>query len=417
MSAAVFLALRQLWSRRGLYGIATCGVMLGVFPLIAISGILRGFQGKFVDTILKTGPHVVLVGKELGRAQRPLEIATTGPLVAHVAHEAPADRAARIDRPGEILASLERMRGVAAASESVVGTAILAVGARQYPIELRGVDPVKQDRVTPLRVNLVEGDFRTFLSSPDGAIVGAGIARDTGVKVGDSVTCASSRGGSVTLKIVGIFETSVNAIDKARVYVPLRLGQSILGRGDAIDRIDVRLDDPDRAEEVASRAERAFGYEAESWQETNANFLGLFAQQNTIIGFVILALLAVGGFGILSIQIMIVLQKRRDFAILRSVGFRRVDILAIVLVQGAIVACVGAAVGAVLGHVALDVLRHTKVTSGETFLHSETWIVAESPGPYVAAILFAIAVGVGSSVAPALQAARVEPVDVLRGQT
>jgi lipoprotein-releasing system permease protein len=417
MSAAIFLALRQLWSRRGLYGIATCGVMLGVFPLIAISGILRGFQGKFVDTILKTGAHVVLVGKELGRAERPLEIAANGPIVTDVAHEAPADRAARIERPGEILASLERMHGVAAASAGVVGTAILAIGAREYPIELRGVDPVRQDRVTPLRVNLIEGDYRTFVSSPDGAIVGAGIARDTGVKVGDSITCASSRGGRVTLEVVGVFETSVNAVDKARVYVPLRLGQSVLGRGDAIDRIDVRLDDPQRAEEIAARAERAFGYEAESWKEANANFLGLFAQQNTIIGVVIAALLAVGGFGILSIQIMIVLQKRRDFAILRSVGFRRADILAIVIVQGAIVASVGAAVGALLGHVALDVLRHTRVTSGETFLHADTWIVAESPGQYVAALLFAIAVGIGSSVVPALQASRVEPVDVLRGQT
>ena len=70
MSSPVFIALRQLWSRKFLYGIATCGVMLGVFPLIAITGILRGFQGKFVETVLKNSAHVVLFSKELRRAPR-----------------------------------------------------------------------------------------------------------------------------------------------------------------------------------------------------------------------------------------------------------------------------------------------------------------------------------------------------------
>jgi lipoprotein-releasing system permease protein len=309
------------------------------------------------------------------------------------------------------------MQGVRAASGIVLGTAILAQGAHETPIELRGVDPQRQDRVTPLRTTLTEGDFRTFLSLPDGALVGAGIARAMGLKPGDTVTCASSRGDKVALKVAGVFETSVNAIDKTRVYVPIRLAQSVLGKGDVIEHIEIRLDDPDRAEELASRTERVFGYDAESWQEANANFLGLFAQQNTIIGLVILALLAVGGFGILSIQIMIVLQKRRDIAILRSVGFARRDILEIVLLQGAIVAGIGAVVGALAGHFVLDVLRHTKVESGETFLHADTWIIHESPGQYLAAFAFALVVGLGSSLLPAWQASKVEPVDVLRGQT
>jgi lipoprotein-releasing system permease protein len=413
----VFVALRQLASRKLLYGIATCGVLLGVFPLIAITGILRGFQGKFVETILANTPHVVLYAKQLQRARRPLDSAFGGRVVAHVSHEAPSDRDARIDRPTEVARSLERLQGVKYATGVVVGTAILAVGAREHPVELRGISPLTQDRVTPIRANLIDGDFRDFVSAPDGVILGAGVARDTGAKVGDTVTCAASRGDRITLRVVGVFETSVNAIDKARVYVPLRLGQAILGRGEGIDRIEVRLQDGDRAQEIADRSERIFGYDAESWQEANANFLGLFAQQNTIIGFVIGALLAVGGFGILSIQIMIVLQKRRDIAILRSVGFRRADVLLIVLLQGMLVSGLGAVLGAVAGHFTLDTLRHTHVSSGETFLHADTWLIHESVLQYVLAFAFAIGVGLASSLLPAWQASRVEPVDVLRGQT
>jgi lipoprotein-releasing system permease protein len=114
---------------------------------------------------------------------------------------------------------------------------------------------------------------------------------------------------------------------------------------------------------------------------------------------------------------MIVLQKRRDIAILRSVGFRRADVLFIVLLQGMLVSGLGAVLGAIAGHVTLDTLRHTHVTSGETFLHADTWLIHESALQYVLAFAFAIGVGLGSSLLPAWQASRVEPVDVLRGQT
>src|SRR5262249_58767655 len=127
-----------------------------------------------------------------------------------------------------------------------------------------------------------------------------------------------------------------------------------------VGRIDVRLTNPDAAPAVTAAVERMFGYDAESWQETNANFLGLFAMQNTIISFVVGAILSVGGFGILAIQIMIVLQKTRDIAILRSVGFRRRDILTAFLLQGAIIALVGGALGDIVGHYVIVMLGKLK---------------------------------------------------------
>jgi lipoprotein-releasing system permease protein len=158
-----------------------------------------------------------------------------------------------------------------------------------------------------------------------------------------------------------------------------------------------------------------FGYDAESWQETNANFLGIFAMQDTIIDFVVTAILSVGGFGILAIQIMIVLQKTRDIAILRSVGFRRSDILAAFLLQGAIIALVGAAVGDVVGHYVIVALSHLK-THQEGLVKSETFLVHDDPRFYWYGTAFALLVGLLASVIPALRGSRVEPVDVLRGQ-
>jgi lipoprotein-releasing system permease protein len=189
----------------------------------------------------------------------------------------------------------------------------------------------------------------------------------------------------------------------------------LVGKPDIIGQIEVRLKDPEDAIAVNDQVEKMFGYDAESWKETNANFLSLFVMQNTIIGFVIGAILLVGGFGILSIQIMIVLQKQRDIAILRSIGLRRNDILAIFLVQGVLISLVGGLLGDGAGHLALMFIATLKVHM-EGLVKADSFIVADDPALYWYGLGFAVGVGTIASLVPAWRGSKVEPVDVLRGQ-
>ena len=146
-----------------------------------------------------------------------------------------------------------------------------------------------------------------------------------------------------------------------RVYVTLHNAQTLLGKPDIVGRIDIRLVDADAAPAVhGDRSSACSATTPRAGRRRTPTSSRLFAMQNTIISFVVGAILAVGGFGILAIQIMIVLQKTRDIAILRSVGFRRADILAAFLLQGAIIALVGAAVGDLAGHYVLVALSHLK---------------------------------------------------------
>lgn len=416
MSRVVFfIAMRQLWDRKLLNSIAVLGVTLGVLTLIAINGIMQGFQVKFITNILKISPHVTVFDKQL-RPAAPLLARFTGDFVAaRVSHETPTDRQLRINRPAEIVAALERMDGVLGASASLNGSAVLALGAKQYPVDLRGIDPVRQDRVTPISQYIQGGSYRALGSEPDGILLGSGVATRVGAKVGDTVVAGSPLGQKLNMKVVGIYEAGIPPVDASRVYVTVRNAQVLLGKPDIIGRIEMKLEDPDKAGAVAARLEGQLGYDAESWQETNANFLSLFAMQNTIIGFVVGAILAVGGFGILAIQIMIVLQKTRDIAILRSVGFRKSDILSAFLLQGAIIALVGAAVGDVVGHYAIVALGQMK-TKTEGLVKSDTFLVYDDPKFYVYGFAFALIVGIVASLIPAWRGSRVEPVDVLRGQ-
>jgi lipoprotein-releasing system permease protein len=125
--------------------------------------------------------------------------------------------------------------------------------------------------------------------------------------------------------------------------------------------------------------------------------------------------LMVGGFGILSIQIMIVLEKRRDIALLKSVGYSSRSVLAIFLAEGAVVAVIGAALGAAASHFVLAALRTIRSASGMGYVRPSTFAIYERPLVYVLAFGFAVGVGLLASLVPAWRASRVEPVDVLRG--
>ncbi len=411
----LFVSLRQLWERKLLNGIAVLGVMLGVLTLIGINGIMQGFQVKFLVNILKISPHVVIHDKQLRPSPSILARFSEGFVVTQVAHETPSDRQLRINRPFEIVRGIERMDGVVGAAASLAGSAVLAVGSKQYPVDLRGIDPARQDKVTPIAQFVDRGSYRALSASADAMVIGAGVAKELGVKVGDVVRCGAATGPTMNLKVVGIFDAALPPIDNRRVYVTVRTAQILLGKPDIVGQIEIKLRDPDSAPEVREKLERSLGYDAESWQEQNANFLALFKQQNMIISFVVGAILAVGGFGILAIQIMIVLQKTRDIAILRSVGFRRNDILAAFLLQGAIIASIGAAIGSVAGHYLVVFLGTLKIHQ-EGLVKSETFLVYEDPVFYFYGAGFALFVGLLASLIPALRASRVEPVDVLRGQ-
>jgi lipoprotein-releasing system permease protein len=411
----LFIALRQLWDRKLLNSIAVGGVVLGVVVLLCIKGIMHGFQEKFYSSILKISPHVTVLDRELRPAPSILARFADDFVATRVTHQSPSDRQTRIARPDEIVRAMEAMDEVVAASRSLVGSAVLALGSKEYSVELRGIDPERQKRVTPIADYIIAGSYHALDTTADGVLIGSGVATRLGAHEGDVLLCGSPRGERLSLKVVGVFEAAVPPVDNSRVYVTLRNAQTLLGRPDVVGRVEARLHHSDDAMQVAARFEKMFGYDAESWQETNANFLGIFQMQDTITDFVVAAILAVGGFGILAVQVMIVLQKTRDIAILRSVGFRRNDILTIFLLQGVIIAMCGGALGDLLGHYLIVALSHLK-THQEGLVKSEYFLVYDDPRVYGYGVAFALLVGVVASLIPAVRGSKVEPVDVLRGQ-
>ena len=415
MRVVIFLALRQLWERRLLSAIAVMAVMLGVMMLVSIRGIQLGFRNKFLQTIVRVTPQVAITDKKLSAEPPMLSAFYREPVAACIAHETEDDRRTRIERPGEVLRAVSSLEDVRAVAPSITGSALVTYAATELPCEIRGIDPVNQDRVTEIREYMVEGSWPEFAQSRDGTLLGVGAAQKLGVKVGDSVTMIGPRGVRLTAKVMGTFSFGVQGIDDGRAFIPLRMGQNLLSRPDVVSRIEVRLADPETADVYAERMQRLFGVETESWQKVNANLIGLFAVQDISTAFIIGAILIVGGFGILAIQIMIVLQKTRDVALLRATGFKRRDILRMFLMQGAIFATVGAVLGSLAGHFVLAGVSTIELKANTAFGKTDHMLVSDDPKMYLYGLGFALAVGLVASFLPALRGARVEPVDVLRG--
>jgi lipoprotein-releasing system permease protein len=300
------------------------------------------------------------------------------------------------------------------ASGVVLGEAGILVGASTTPVEIRGINIKDQEKVNPLGATLVAGSADSLNGSGDGVVLGNLLAEELHLSVGDTATMAAFGGVRQTFSVVGISQSGFTAFDKTRVYMTQKNAQQLLGRGDEISRIEIRLKNPYDADDVAKSLGQMFDYETESWQASNALWLALFEQLNTVTALILASLMLVGGFGILAVQIMTVVNKRRDIAILRSVGYRQSDIVMIFLMQGAVVSFIGAMAGSVVGHLVMEQFRTMRAATSA--LSGDRYVVHETVGMYIATTCFAIVVGIVASALPAHRASRVEPVDVLRGQ-
>ncbi len=410
-----FIAWRQLWAHKLLMGIAVLGVMLGVMMLIVMNAIMQGFQMKFKSEILRISPHVVLLDKKLGQDPSLGRLLFTGPTAFRLLHPEPGDRHDRIERPLDVVRTLEALPEVEAACQGLAGQAILSRGAQDLGVDLRGVLPVSQERCTPMSHSVVAGTFQGLDAASDGVVLGQGVADALGAQLGDRLRLVAPGGAPLSLRVIGVFDTGVPAVDKVRVYVRLHAAQEVLRRPSQVGRVEVRLRDPWTATAFAARVRAMTGHDAEGWLEQNANFLSLFDLQERVVAMVIGTVLLVGGFGILAVQIMSVLQKTRDVSILRSVGLRRRDILIGFLMQGAVVALSGATLGCLAGWRLVAFLGTLHVKS-EGILKSNVFVVYEDPMFYVYGFVFALVTGLTASLLPALRASKVEPVEVLRGQ-
>jgi lipoprotein-releasing system permease protein len=380
------------------------GVSIGVGVIVFMSAALSAQMGNIIRRVLSAQAHIVLLPpKEVARPLR------GGPGAAQAAIvQKPFQRVRSIDQWQRILRETQGMPAVTAAAPSASGSVLAVRGEATRAVTLVGIDPAAYFRIVPLPEKVVSGTAR--LGSED-IIVGADLAADLGAVVGDKLRIVPSAGEGVALTVTALVDLGSKGANQRTTYVALHTAQSLLGLTGGVSSIDVTIKDIYAAETVARRITAATGVEADSWITTNAQFFSAVQAQttaNTTIRFFVGLSVA---FGIASVLVVSVVQKSREIGILRAMGVSRGQVLRVFLLQGGLLGLAGSIGGSAIGMVALVLWqRYARNPDGTPLfaLAIEPWLV-------IAALLLATITGLVAAFAPALRAARLDPVVAIRG--
>jgi len=413
----LFIAVRYFSAHKRQSLVCIMGVTISVMMYVVITTMFDGFSDKFIIETVESAGHIT-VRDEPRESRTPiLERAYPGELASSVLvleGTKPREQVRKIKNPQGLLARIRGLDGVVAAAPLVRGSVICTYGTRTVNVEIYGVEPEEQVKVTTIGAQLIAGEFSRLKTVGNGVVLGSGIARAIGAELDDVVTLSSATGGRATAKVVGIFETGIVPIDSVRGYMLISPAQTLLGKKSIINEIAIRTDDYLRAPAFAAQIEALAGYKTEPWQETNSNFLKIFVVQTLIGVFITTAIMIVAGVGVLNILIMAVLERVSDIAILKSFGLSRNDITLIYMFQGLVIGMVGAAVGLGLGKLSVEGLRRLPIKL-EGLVKTEGLLMSEHTSTYVIAAVSAVGITLLAAVYPARRAAGYDPVEVIRG--
>jgi len=276
------------------------------------------------------------------------------------------------------------------------------------------VVPEKMKHVTTIEEKMTSGSLDGLAANPNGVIVGQGLIDKFSLHMGSTISVVAGDGQSHPLRVVGIFRTGNASYDEGQAYVLLKRAQALLQREDRINRVIIQLDDPYAAGDAAKTIESATGYKSVSWIEASEDLLSLLLVRNIIMYSVVSAILVVASFGIYNTISTIVMEKTRDIAIMKSMGFAEGDVRSIFLLEGLALGAIGAVIGCVLGLLLtyfLSVLRFKAVG----LIEIQQFILKWSIWHYVIASCIAMLSAVAAAYIPSRRAAKVNPVEIVRG--
>ena len=407
----LYLALKQLFpsGRRFPFftAISVVSVALGVALLIVVLSVMGGF----------------------GYGIRQMAVDTQG--------EVQVQAGSLIDHPAEVLAQVEKVPGVVAATPYAQGVVMIECGAKPAFPTIQGIDLDRIDKVAPLKRFIRFGSLDDL--DDDSVILSSQLAMSIGARIGSKVEVYTPllleklKNDEVILprelKVVGIFEIGHQQLDGSTVIVTLRLMQELYGLGAAVHGINVRIAPGLDADAMAARINAALPPEANaravSWFEIYQGFLWVLQLEKNLMLFIMLVVVLVAAFLTMSLLLVLVLKKTREIGLLGALGAGRREIALCFCLQGVAVGVAGTALGLVLGFTGLHFRNDaveliTRFTGSREILarfYQFSQLPAHTePRDLVIIVISALVLSTLAGVIPAVMAARLKPVEALRSE-
>jgi lipoprotein-releasing system permease protein len=405
MPYELFLALRYLRSRskrrlaRVTALMAILGIMMGVAALIVAMALANGFRDEMRAKILQGTSHLTVLRAD----GRPLE-----------------DHA-------KLAESLRQVDGVVSASATTYDGA-LARGPKgsAYAI-LRGIEQ-QSGQTTQAEKWIVEGSFASLFaplemyeSTLPKAVIGADLAARLGASKGTMIEVLPANSANTNaarrLIVVGVFRSGLFEYDSTWIYVPFDAAMSFAGSNHAASVMSVQVRDPNQVKQVAASVLKTLGsdYTTVDWQQANQPLFTALALERRMGVFVIGLIIAIAALNITTMLILVVVERRRDIAILSTLGATRSGVMLVFVIEGAVVGAIGAVAGVLLGLALCFIGNHYKLVS----LPADVYSISNVPlnanvTEAILAAFVAFGLSVLATIYPARNAARMRPVEVLR---
>lgn len=411
MNLVLDVALTHVRSRARQTLVAVAGVATGVGFSIMMAALMQGSQDDFIRQLVNALPHITVYDERRHPPEQPAEAMFDAAQIYGLTPEA---RRRGIKNPLATMAELEAwLPGGIAPSVKVQG--IIRYASRDVGTSIFGIDPHREPKVSELVKQMREGTLSSLYGATNAIILGDRLAEKIGARVGANITVQTSDGARINAQVVGMFHAGVRSIDEGTAYVLVRTAQILAKQTGLVNELRVRVRDPMAARDVATRVEGETGYKSVSWQEANEDLLSTFVIRNVIMYTIVGAILLVASFGTYNIISTITYEKARDIAIMKSLGLTERTVRLMFVVEAQVIGLAGGFLGFVLGYLLCLALGSLEFKS--PFMDTNRIPLAYSASHYVIAMLVALASSFAAGFMPARKAARVHPVDIIRGAT
>ena len=404
------VALRYLRSRRRegfvsvIAGFSLLGIALGVATLIIVMAVMNGFRQDIMSRILGVNGHVDVAGVSYA-----------------------------IEDYDEKVLRLKSIPGVVSASPLIAGQVMVTANGVTGGALVRGIPGIDLFEKDWISDRIVGGSLSPIIDNKQVAI-GSGMARRFDLSAGDQLTLISPNGNVTAFGTVprmraftvgAVFDVGMSDIDSSVVFMPLPMAQVYFKYPNSVTNIELHVGNPDEARDIANlvRGELGPGHRILSWEETNAAFFTALQVERNVMFLILTIIIVVAVFNIISGLIMLVKDKGRDIAILRTMGATRGMIMRVFFIAGASVGVTGTLLGFGLGLLVCDNIEPIRQglmrLTGTELFSPEIYYLTQIPAEMdwnetLAVLLMSLFLSFAATIYPSWRAARTDPVEALR---
>ena len=408
---ALFIGLRYTRARRRnhfvsfISGVSILGITIGVWALITVLSVMNGFERELRERILSVASHATVSARDGWLKDWP-----------------------------ELTKSVSKHPEVLASAPFIYGQGLLTRGNTVSGVLVRGIIPDEEAKVSGILDHLISGESQSLREGDWNIVLGAQLARSLGVSVGDRVTLIAPKGkispaGLLPrmrrFEVSGIFEMDMYEYDSGIALIHLADAARLLDSDGGVTGLRLSLEEIYRAPLVSQQLRQQLGssFRLSDWTREHANFFTALKIERRVMFVILLLIIAVAAFNIVSTLVMVVTDKRADVAILRTLGLRPAQVMAVFIVQGVVIGFGGTVVGGVLGVLtALNIetlVPWVEHLFGIEFFPASVYVISDFPAQLKWPDVYLISgvsllICLAATIYPAWRASRTQPAEALR---